>query len=577
MENKTCKNCNRDFTIFQEDTDFYIKFGVPSPDFCPECRLVRRLTFRNERALYKRACDLCGKDEILMFAPESPYKAYCFTCWWSDNWDGKTYGREYDFSKPFFEQFKELLLAVPRPGKIQQGNTVNSFYTNRVSDLKNSYLSFGCNMNEDLQYCAWTNNSKECVDCFNTQKSERCYECVDCIGSYNLTFSRECVECSGSSLLLNCRNCQDCFGCVNMRGKTNYIFNEPYSKEEYRVKIAELTKDTEAFIQACEQFKDLIKNTYVPWAMIHQAANSVGNWIDEAKNIFHGFNIRNVEEGRYIFALTEAKDVMDYCHWGVGSELIYEGISVGRQCANVKFANECWNQLRDSEYVMNCHNSHHLFGCIGIRNSEYCIFNKQYTKEEYEMLVPKIKEMMDTLPYKDGRGVEYRYGSFYPAELSPFAYNESIAQEYFPKNKIEALAFGARWHTVAARNYGITISSKDVPQKIELVSDTITKEIIGCANAGREETMCTTAFRITAEELSFYRKMKLPLPHFCPNCRHFTRLSQRTSMRLYSRTCACTQIEHGHETICPGTFETSYSPDSSYKVYCESCYQKEVV
>jgi hypothetical protein len=91
-----------------------------------------------------------------MFAPESPYKAYCFTCWWSDNWDGKTYGREYDFSKPFFEQFKELLLAVPRPGKIQQGNTVNSFYTNRVSDLKNSYLSFGCNMNEDLQYCLMT-------------------------------------------------------------------------------------------------------------------------------------------------------------------------------------------------------------------------------------------------------------------------------------------------------------------------------------------------------------------------------------------------------------------------------------
>jgi hypothetical protein len=244
---------------------------------------------------------------------------------------------------------------------------------------------------------------------------------------------------------------------------------------------------------------------------------------------------------------------------------------------NVRFSNECWNQLRDSEYCTNCHNSHDLFGCVGLRNAEYCIFNKQYTKEEFDELVPKIKEQMSAIPYLDARGIEYRYGSFFPTELAFFAYNETTAQDFFPKTKTEAGEFGARWKTPTTRNYGITLSSADVPKKIELVNDAITKEIVGCLNYGREETMCTTAFRITADELNFHRKMKVPLPNMCPNCRHFARLSKRTPFRLNKRRCSCSQTEHGHGGQCENVFETSYTADSTLKIYCEKCYQAEVV
>ena len=577
METKSCQNCKQNFTIETGDFDFYNKIKVPPPAFCPECRLIRRLVFRNERALYKRKCALCSKDEILIFSPESPFIPYCFSCWWSEGWNAMDFGRDYDFSRPFFDQFKELMLAVPRPGKIQQGNVVNSFYTNRTSDIKNSYLSFGCNMVEDLLYCCRTDDSKECTDCFNVQKTERCYECIDCTGCYSLTHSRECVECSSSSLLLNCKSCQDCFGCVNLRGKNYHIFNEPYSKEDYKAKVAEMTATPASFTQAREQFSQLCKNTYVPWAMIQKSQDSTGNWIDGSKNVHSSFGIRNTEEGRYVFAVQDAKDVMDYCHWGRGCELIYESIGIGRQCSNVKFGVECWNQLRDSEYVMNCHNSHDLFGCVGLRNAEYCIFNKQFTKEEYELLVPKIKEQMDSLPSRDSRGIEYTYGSFFPIGLCPFAYNETLGQEYFGKTPDEAVVFGSHWHAPEARNYGITITPEDLPKKINLVSDEITKEIIGCKSGGKQETMCTTAFRIMPEELSFYRKMNLPLPHFCPNCRHFARQGERTPMKLWHRSCMCTQESHDHSGKCSREFETSYAPEREETVYCESCYQKEVV
>ena len=63
-----------------------------------------------------------------------------------------------------------------------------------------------------------------------------------------------------------------------------------------------------------------------------------------------------------------------------------------------------------------------------MRNNSYCILNKQYTKEEYEALVSKIIEQMNTMPYVDKNGVTYKYGEFFPIELSPFGYNETVAQ-----------------------------------------------------------------------------------------------------------------------------------------------------
>ena len=131
-------------------------------------------------------------------------------------------------------------------------------------------------------------------------------------------------------------------------------------------------------------------------------------------------------------------------------------------------------------------NSSHLFGCVGLRNKEYCILNKQYTKEEYEELVPKIIKQMNEMPYiskipnakiqmsnqiqnpnvkinNKPREIVYRYGEFFPPELSPFCYNETIAQEYFPLTKREALERGYRWKDPEQRNLTIDIRTEDIP------------------------------------------------------------------------------------------------------------------
>ena len=68
MEKRTCQNCKKDFTIKSEDFSFYEKIKVPAPTWCPECRMIRRMNFRNERSLYKQNCALCKKSTISMYA-----------------------------------------------------------------------------------------------------------------------------------------------------------------------------------------------------------------------------------------------------------------------------------------------------------------------------------------------------------------------------------------------------------------------------------------------------------------------------------------------------------------------------
>src|SRR3989338_10267183 len=89
---KTCESCKKNFEIRKEDLIFYDQVKAVPPLYCPDCRVMRRLAFRNERTFYKRPCDLCKKDIISLYPKDSPYQIYCSECWWSDKWDPKSFG-----------------------------------------------------------------------------------------------------------------------------------------------------------------------------------------------------------------------------------------------------------------------------------------------------------------------------------------------------------------------------------------------------------------------------------------------------------------------------------------------------
>ena len=176
----------------------------------------------------------------------------------------------------------------------------------------------------------------------------------------------------------------------------------------------------------------------------------------------------------------------------------------------------------------------------------------------------------------DKVGRIYKYGEFFPCDMTFFAYNETIAQEYFPKTKEEALKEGYRWLDQDKKNYVPTIMGDDLPENIKEATDDIFNEIIGCAHKGECNQQCTVAFKVIPDELQFYRANGIPLPLLCPNCRHYERLKERNPIKLWHRSCMCDNKEHSHVEKCQNEFETSYSPDKPEIVFCKECYQKEV-
>ena len=159
------------------------------------------------------------------------------------------------------------------------------------------------------------------------------------------------------------------------------------------------------------------------------------------------------------------------------------------------------------------------------------------------------------------------YGEFFPPSFSPFACNETIAQEYFPLTKEQAIAKGYRWKDAETRHHQITKKSDELADHIRDATDAILSDVIQCEHKQACTDQCTQAFKIIPQELDFYRSMHLPLPRLCPNCRHYALLKQRNPLKLWHRKCA----------NCDNEFETSYSPDRPEIVYCESCYQNEIV
>jgi len=562
--NKICQNCKNQFTIEPEDFVFYDKIQVPAPTFCPECRMQRRFIWRNERSLHKRPCSYCKKDFISIYKNGVPFPVYCHTCYYSDSWDPLSYGKQYDQSKTFFSQIKELLEKVPRLG-IWVIQSTNSDYTNQSYNNKNGYLSFGFRDSEDCAYVARAVGLKNTYDSTYTHHSENLYECLNINKSYGSTFLEEGEGILDSHYLISSRNVTNSIGGANLRLLSNYFFGKKLSQEEYKKEINEIDFGSRKVRdELLKKFEEIKQNSIVRSTKQINCVNCVGDHLENAKDCYYVFDGFDLEKARYSSWVFGSKDISD-CFGMGSSELIYEAISP-EEVNNCKFL-MATDSSHDVEYGLFCQSSGFLFGCVGLRLKEYCILNKKYSKEEYNKLVSIIKQEMENNPYVDKQGLSYSYGEFFPSELSAFPYNESTAQEYFPLNKKQAQNLGFEWREEEIRSYNITIANDKIPDNIKNVNDSILEEVMGCKHKQNCTHQCTQAFKIISNELQFYHKMQIPLPNLCPNCRHSERLARRNPMKLWLRNCA----------KCKKEIMSSYSLNRKEIVYCEKCYQQEVV
>jgi len=565
-EIKNCQNCKKDFTIEPDDFGFYEKIKVPPPTFCPECRLIRRLMWRNEYSLFRRPNGASKKSETLIsiYHPDAKIISYDKEMWWSDKWDPCNYRAEYDFSRPFFEQFKELMERVPHIA-LSDSRSINSRFCNITVEMKNCYLVSAAWTSEDSMYCNRIDHCKFTHDSYISLNTEFCYENVYCNNSSRLFFSRESEGCLDSYFLYDCRNCSNCILCTNLRNKSFCIENTQYSREEYLKKKNELALDTRSGIEKAKTiFEKLWQNAFHKHLKLTNTSNVVGDHVSNSHNCYNVFDFKDEAENvKYANwgnrGLKDSYDVGPGC--GDNSELNYEGISVGVQNNLILFNCIIWysSNIYYSFMLNNCQN---CFGCAEMNGKQYCILNKQYTKEEYENLVSKIIEQMKKVPYIDKKGSSYGFGEFFPPEISPFAYNETCAQDYFPINEKTAKEKGYLWREYVPNSYKTTIKGKDLPQTIAEIDDSILDQVIECE-------ITKKPFKILEQELNFYRRLDIPLPSIHPDERHNRRLKLRNPMILRKRMCF-----FGDKEVF-----TTYLPESEggpKKVVCTEHYNQEI-
>jgi len=547
--------CEGSFAIEADDIDFYKMLRVPPPTLCPTCRHQRRLAFSNYSHIYKRKCDVSGHREMMIsaVAPVMPWITYDYDTYYSDVWDPRDYARDALPNDSFFSQFLELEKVVPQPGVRRGADSPNSDYSFYGKHMKDCYYVFGGRRNEDIMYGSSIYDCTHVVDAYYIRHIDVGYEHVGthqmskCFHAY---FSSNCVECD---FVYDCRNCQNCFGCANLRNKNYCWFNEQLSKEEYQKRRKEIDLGSQATkLEYQKKFWNFVRSQPVCATRVLQSVDVTGNDVRSSKNCHH---VTQVEDGQNLkychFAIAGMVNSYDM-GFGGKAENIYDCQNTGTSSMNVRFSFAV-KETTESDYLISCSNCTHCFGCIGLKNASYMIFNKQYTEEEYFKKVDEIKSAMLA---------REEYGEFFPMSFSCYAYNSSLAQFLFPMEKSEVLAQTLYFQDetdVDLSNLQI-LNPNDLPDAIEdFTEEMCSKAIIG-EDSGKP-------YRITTRELEFYKRYKIALPLDTPLERTKRRFALLNNFR----------IEKDHCASCGKEIDSAYRSSDGWRPYCESCYQIEIL
>ena len=286
-------------------------------------------------------------------------------------------------------------MVAPRMNLLKSSDNVNCEYANFVAHSKDCYFIFNSGGGGGNENCYFGWAIDDCKDSFDINSSKQCIECYDTLNSNRsnkIFFSKNTTDTLSSNFMYDCRNCIDCIGCVELRNKSYNILNKQYTKEEYLKKKKEL--DLGSYKNTIK-FKEKVYELYIKYpkkyANIVKSENIIGDNILNSKNCFYAFDSYKAEDCKYILRVINSRNSYDMCS-NMDSELCIDGLAVLRSSL-IKFSTtaiDCMN----SSYVDSCFNCSNIFGSISLRKKEYCILNKQYTKEEYEELVAKIIKHM---------------------------------------------------------------------------------------------------------------------------------------------------------------------------------------
>ena len=518
---QVCKITRQPFELHKREADAYRHFNLPLPSISPHERFRRQLAFKGRQQFYWRKCDITGKRIYSIYPKKAPFPVISSELWYSDEWDPLQYGRKFKPKKSFLEQLFALWQVVPRPAQAAKG-VAHSYAIYDARHIADSFLVSEAEHVERSCYSVGLRSCVDCCDCLNVSHCSDCYECIDCHECSLLRWAEHCWGCRDSWFLSNCQNCKHCLFCANLQDKEYYIFNEKVTPEDYEKTLAELKLNNRTMLEtARKKFFGFLKTREVSKRYVDDWDSTTGNYLYQTTNAYESYNCSDCRDIVRCCSLTKAKHCLDGHSFGDDISESAQFVSCGMKATHLLNCVDCFDHVSHLAYCFNCEKSSHLLGCVGLREKEYCILNKQYTKAEYQETRFFIEAQMRE---------KHQWAAYLQIAFSPFAYNQSAAQEYIPLNEIQAALMSYLWETdedelvkpsqLLGGDDEPSERYSEIPAEIsEIDRDARRTTVYLCEMSGKP-------FQFSEMELLLYDRMGVPPPGRVFEQRHKERIAR---------------------------------------------------
>ncbi|MFH1405434.1 MAG: hypothetical protein ABIH21_05085 [Patescibacteria group bacterium] len=544
-----CPISGERWQLDQDEIERCRAWGVPVLEMSPAMRVHFLGSWGAGVDLWWKPHMLTGKPILSAVPPDAmppviTDKEYYSEC------PGESRSIEIDPNRPFFDLHADLIKKVPGPAFQSHGsvNTVGGGYI----DCVNAYMMFGTYSAKDSWYSFRNKVLDDCMDMAMCEKCENSYSSTMCLHLNNCKQMFESLYCMNCQFGFDLHNCENCYQCANLRYKKFMYQNEQLSQDEYEAKMREINLScSSSFDQERKKFLTFLQTKAI-WPedfninspgcsgeYVLDCIDSSGYFMTNTKNVRCGWFVFDSENLESIVIGNDSQDVYNSC--------------VSIACQNSKMMYVCKYSM-GCEYCMMCDDLEYCFGCIGLRKKKYCIFNKQYSEDEYWQKLDQLKCAMLE------RG---EYGEFWPVKMAYWWPQYGFASLVYPftdeeLKKLDAPHFDAK----EGMRYA------PYPQDIEIYS---TDEVPDCiADVGDEwagkmfkDVEEDRRFTLNEHEIAYRKKKGYPFPrrHYRARFKELVRQVNSPERVLAVCTKCSKQIEINNNRMFPDR-----------KVYCKPCY-----
>lgn len=501
---RTCKLTGRKWNMSEEELGWYKHFNVPPSAYHPLTRMHILTGFFVGYQWWNNKSAEDGKPFLTPAHPGSGIKVVPDKTWFDRDYSNII--REDD-GRGVFEIMEELVHEIPITGQRNLVPPVNSIATISAGDENSYFMNASRSKNTLFGMNALdTENSAEIYQSYGVNNS---YNVVHSDRIFNCRYIQESRDCLNSMFLFDCRNCEDCFMATNKRNAKFIFKNEQLSESEYRARMAELDLTCRSSFEPLrKEFIEMVgKEAIWPENFNEKADGCTGDYLTDCtdcRECYFHHDCRNQFQSGFCFDGSEGN--MSVTGWFGCTNSYYS--TTGSRSSNVKYGYTLV-QCQNVEYSYHCYNCEDCFGCVGLNRKRFCIFNKQYSEEDYWKKLDEIKcRMLDA----------GEYGEFFPLTWSPTRFMDSGATLFYLAEEKDAQDLSASMYP--AESFGACGEDRVAADQLRK-----TEDIPDCLNDSELDEWIgkpvfdegvERRFTLLPQEIKFYRSMKVAPPN-----RHF--------------------------------------------------------